>query len=596
MVGDHKLFSFENLPSDFWLSRQKGPLVQLLEKIFSLHSVNQSYRLMEPTDRPELFFDRFLDALDIAYTVSKKSLERIPEEGPIVVVANHPFGALEGLVLGSLFCGAGRPFKFLGNYLLQQIDELEDYLIAVDPFGHSSSPRANIRGLREAIDWLAAGGILVTFPAGAVSHLHLRHRSVVDPAWSPQIAAMTRRTQATVLPIYFSGRNSNLFQILGLIHPRFHTLLLPRELAKKRDHRVEVCIGRPVSFAVLKRFSSDRVLIDSLRLCTYQSRVQPDEPSSPPMRPVAAPALVSASDLVREVYRLPPQARLAASNGLVAYVAAAPQIPSVLEELARLREWTFRQVGEGTGRESDLDDFDAHYLHLFIWDEIRQLLVGAYRLGLGSEIIRQRGPKGFYTSTLFHFKDALVNQLACSIELGRSFIRPEFQRRNNGLALLWRGIGELVVRNPRYRWLLGPVSISQSYRPLSRELMVEFLRRYRLEGDLAPLVQARHPFQAKILGWQASCQFPAGLSDINELSQLVACLEEDGKGVPVLLRQYLKLNAQFLGFNVDPSFSNVIDGLVIVDLTRTEPRLLKRFMGREGMIAFTRQYGLEQPP
>ena len=594
MVNAPKLFSIENLPSDFWLSRQKGPLAQLLEKILSLHSINQSYQLMESMDRPELFFDRFIDALGIDYTVSKKSLERIPEEGPIMVVANHPFGALEGLVLGTIFCGMRRPFKFLGNYLLQQVDELENYLIPVDPFGHSSSSRANIRGLREAIDWLAEDGILVTFPAGAVSHLHLRHRSVVDPPWNPHIAAMIRRTQATVLPIHFFGRNSNLFQILGLTHSHFHTLLLPRELAKKRDYRVEVCIGRPVPFAAIKRFSSNRVLIDSLRLCTYQSRVQPDEPS-PPMHPIVVPALVSASDLVREIHRLPSQARLAASNNLVAYVAAAPQIPSILEELAHLRESTFRKVGEGTGLERDTDDFDEHYLHLFIWDEIRHLLVGAYRLGLGSEIIRQRCLKGFYTSTLFHFKDALVNQLAHSIELGRSFIRPEFQRRSTGLALLWRGIGELVVRNLRYRWLFGPVSISRSYSPLSRELMVEFLRRYYLEGDLAPLVQARYPFQTKILGRQTNCQFPDGLKDINELSQLVAYLEEDGKGVPVLLRQYLKLNARFLGFNVDPSFSNVIDGLVIVDLTCTEPRLLKRFMGYEGMITFRRQYGLEQP-
>jgi putative hemolysin len=254
----------------------------------------------------------------------------------------------------------------------------------------------------------------------------------------------------------------------------------------------------------------------------------------------------------------------------------------VLPEIARLRELTFRAVGEGTGRAHDLDRFDAHYLHLFVWDRERREVAGAYRLcptdGLGP-----RGVDGLYTRTLFDYDQALLDGLGPSLELGRSFVAPQYQRDYSPLLLLWKGIGRFVAHAPRYRRLFGAVSISDRYSSTTRELLAAFLSTNRQDAVLARLVRSRHPLPNPSARQPETAR---GVATAEDLSAAVKRLEGDGKDIPVLLRQYLRLNARLLGFSVDPTFGDALDGLLVVDLTEVDPALLGRYMGRAEVANF----------
>jgi putative hemolysin len=303
---------------------------------------------------------------------------------------------------------------------------------------------------------------------------------------------------------------------------------------------------------------------------------------SDPIAPVIARALLAA-----EVEALPREQCLVHTGAYRVFCARAAQVPWCLQEIGRLREISFRSAGEGTGRAADIDVFDACYLHLFVWNSESEEIVGAYRIGLTDEIVARYGRRGLYTYSLFKYGSRFLQCLDPALELGRSFVRPEYQRRHGALMLLWRGIGEYIARNPRYAVLFGPVSVSNSYAPRSRELIVEFLKANSIEPTLARYVKPRNPFRPRwsLLGFDGSHQMD-GLRDIEDLSRLVETIEADGKGVPVLLIQYLKLGGRLLGFNIDPEFSDALDGLIMVDLRAADPRMLARYMGHDGAAAY----------
>lgn len=271
------------------------------------------------------------------------------------------------------------------------------------------------------------------------------------------------------------------------------------------------------------------------------------------------------------------------------YCAHAEAIPAIVREIGRLREQTFRQVGEGTGASRDLDAFDHNYLHLFVWHTAKQCVVGAYRLGLTDRLAAVASPRVLYTRTLFRFGPALLRQIGPAIELGRSFVRPEFQRESNALLLLWRGIDAVVAREPRYRYLFGAVSISGDYQSMTRQLLARFLSTDVFLSGLARLVRPSCP--PVVSGDATQLVRSRVVTSLADVEQLVTELE-GGRGLPVLLRQYLKLNARLLGFSVDPAFGNVLDGLVLVDLLSVKPALLQRYLGREGAAAFRQHHRL----
>ena len=302
----------------------------------------------------------------------------------------------------------------------------------------------------------------------------------------------------------------------------------------------------------------------------------------PPRATVAVADEAPRAALKAEIDTLPSNQRLVDGGGFQVYWARARQTPWILQEIGRLRELTFRAVGEGSGKSVDIDPFDSYYLHLFVWDARASAIVAAYRLGLVDEIFATYGKRGLYTHSLFKYRTGMLETLSPAIELGRSFVRAEYQRSFAPMMLLWSGIGRFIERSPQYAVLFGPVSISNSYSSASRQLIVDFLSTHTAEAQLMKQVKPRRPFRARRSpGDGAACP-----STVGELSRVIARIEPDHKGVPVLLRQYLRLGGRILAFNVDRHFGSVLDGLIMVDLRQVEPKLLARYMGESGMMAF----------
>jgi putative hemolysin len=569
----------------------KGPLQRLL----ALEAMNDIYRRIPAGTRGAAFARRALQEMRIDYRISEQDLQRIPRTGPVVVVANHPFGGIEGVMLADLLQSVRPDVKIMANFMLQRIEEMRELFIFVDPFGSESSAKANLKGMREAIGWLKDGKMMGVFPAGEVAHLQLKRREIIDPAWSPTIARIIRRTEASVLPIYFDGGNGALFQMLGLVHPRLRTAMLPHELINKKGHRFTLRIGNAIGPRKIEEFESDESLMGYLRQRTYllgcrdetaetretKTYVSPAKDAAE-YEPIAPQGAVDA--MIEEVKRLGDQTVVDSSEYAV-IEAEARQIPNLLQEIGRLREITFRATGEGTGKSLDLDKFDTHYIHLFAWNKVKNELVGAYRLGPTDTILKQFGPKGLYLTTLFDFKAELLEQFNPALELGRSFVRQEYQKNYAPLLMLWKGIGQFICRHPKYKVLVGPVSISNKYNTISRQLMVAFLQSHNSTPDLARFVKPRTPFAVKKLRGR-HLEAAAYLNDIEEVSSLISEIEGDEKGVPILLKQYLKLGGKTLGFNLDPNFSDALDGLLYVDLTTTDRRVLEKYMGKEAARKF----------
>ena len=549
------------------------------------------------------WFQRLLDEMQVSLRVDGKDWERIPKTGPVLAVSNHPFGMLDGAVLGALLTQVRRDAKIMTNFFLAAVPELQEHCIFVDPLNGRESVQANRRALRQALLWLREGHMLAVFPAGEVSHLQLTQGSVTDPKWNPMIARLARVTGAAALPVFFPGRNSVTFQTLGLMHPRLRTAWLMSEFLSQAGKTVEIRIGTPVPGDVLARLHGDQETIDYLRRRTYllsrRSRAAPGQFLNPnfvfPRKEHAPIAAETARDaLLAEIQQLDPGQLLEDTREFSVYVARAQQIPSLLRELGRLREITFRDVGEGTGESRDLDPFDAYYLHVFLWDKAKQQLAGAYRMGIGPEILARRGPRGLYTSTLFHYDPRFFEKLGPAVELGRSFVLPDYQRQFAPLLLLWRGIARYLSDHPETPVLFGAVSISNRYSPASRELIVRYFES-RQPDEMSGLVRPRRPFRSSWLRPWDCTAICHSLRDLEDLGASVSDLETDAKGIPILLRQYAKLGGRLLAFNVDRDFSDVLDGLVLVDLRQTDTAVLERYMGKQGLARFRGHHLLSDP-
>ncbi|HMG36418.1 MAG TPA: GNAT family N-acyltransferase [Blastocatellia bacterium] len=554
----------------FWLIKRP------VERLFQLDKLSEFYEELVDSEDPRHLFERALEALDVDYRATARDIARIPKTGPVVVVANHPFGAVEGIILFCLLRSVRPDVMLLANSLLCRIRELEDVTIPVNPFGTPDAPRSNVRGLKRAVEFLRNRGMLVVFPAGEVAHLNVRERAITDPRWSNTVGKLIRITGASVVPVYFAGSNGTAFQIAGLLHPRLRTAMLPHELLNKRGRRIDVRIGVPIRHRRLAELDDDDKVTAYLRKRTYllRRRTPVESPVSDEARllePVARPT--PGELLNQEIEALREQNTLVVQGEYEVFYTNAWKSPHVLKEIGRQREIAFRAAGEGSGKSRDLDEFDAYYIHLFVWNRHAHELVGAYRVGSTADVLGKMGRSGLYTSTLFEYDDSFLHKLGPSMELGRAFVRAEYQRSFSPLMLLWQGIGKLLARNPQCETLFGAVSVSNSYSSASRGLMVEFLKERHYNQQLGSMVKARIPF-VPMAG-----EFEVRPRDIEELSDVVSDLEADGKGLPVLLRQYLRLNAEVLSFNRDPHFGDSLDGLIVVRLSRVDPRTLERVAG-----------------
>ncbi len=562
--------------------RVLGPAVRPVERMLCVDRINTIYDRARGASDWRQFVERILGQLDVRTVVSEEDLSRIPRQGPLVVMANHPFGAVEGMAL-PLALSAIRPdVKVIANELLSRIVELRPMMILADVFGGQSATAKNSGAMRQVVRHLKAGGVLVVFPAGEVSHLQFSRGGVSDPEWKRSVVRFAGIAEAPVLPVFIRGRNSSLFQLAGLLHARLRTAMLAREVFAGAHRRMEIRIGTPIPWRQLGAMPDDATRIEYCRRRAYamEHRLPSRPVPAREMEPVVRALPLAPQEC--EVASIEPAQKLVEHREFAVYIADAAQIPTIMREIGRLREIAFRAEQEGTGRGLDLDRFDNAYRHLFIWNRRQREVVGAYRLGLTDIILRNLGMGGLYTQTLFHYGPDMLSRITPAIELGRSFVRVEYQRSFVPLLALWRGIGEFIVRNPHYRWLFGPVSISAAYSPASRELMRLFLGGRFGQPEFNGMVRPLHPPVAlKGLGSIAD-----SLGDVEELSAVVSDLETDAKGVPVLVRQYLKLGARFLGFNVDHSFGDALDGLIVVDLLRSDPRVIEKYMGAEGQRKF----------
>ena len=549
-----------------------APVTGALGRLLHLEQLDAFYASVAETPPATGFPEHVLRQFHIELQVSSSDLARVPARGPVVVVANHPFGLIDGIASVALMDRIRPDVKILANPLLGAVPQMCDRLILIDPFGDERARRTNPRSLRAAIDWLAQGGLLIVFPAGEVAHLDLRRIGIQDPQWHPTAARLIQKTGATALPLYFSGKNSALFQVAGLVHPRLRTALLPHELWNKRGGRVEARLGHPVPSSQLDpdplRAGAElrRRVYWLGRRSAQPARHRREEPVAPPQ----PPAWVAS-----EIQNLPPSRLLAEQGDWQVWQVEQSAAPSVLRELGRLREISFRAAGEGTGRAADLDPFDSHYTHLVLWNREQSRIGGAYRL-CGTDSPN----RNLYTRTLFQFKPGFWERLGPALELGRSFVRIEDQRSFQALYLLWRGIGEYIVRNPRYLTLFGPVSVSSHYQPASRALLARWLCREVLDPDLAPLVQPKRAFFAP----KQSFRLPL-LREIERVEGYLRDLEPDNKGVPVLVRQYLRMGGRIAALHVDPCFNESLDALVVVDLRRSDRRALARYFGPDRVDA-----------
>lgn len=572
-----------------------GPLGPLVRQFLKLPWADQLYRDIRNSFTQSQLNDDFFSCVvrhtGLRCTLPPGDLTHIPRSGPAIAVANHPDGIADGILFGSILKSLRPDTKIVANQRVAACPELADQIIPVQLGGSPADRRHNHSSVRAMIDHLEDGGLLAVFPAGATSSICWNggDPEITDDPWSSSIAALVRLTGASVVPFFFDGNNSLLYQLVSLVGParKHRAALYPREFHRdlKRIHPVR--IGTPVAASQLARLPDRKAVTANLRLRTYiQSHpseagkhpkkfANPDPPRLVRRRPTRT--------ITAEIASLPAASKLVSKLHFDVYLATASQIPETLGEIGRLRERTFRSAGEGTMKSCDNDAFDQHYHHLFLWDRNAEKIAGAYRLGIVDHILPCHGVSGLYTSRLFRYDPALFSAMPGSIELGRSFVTASYQRETLPLALLWEGIGATVHRHPGTRYLFGAVSTSHDYSNLSRELIVSFLAENTLNSQLASHVTPIHPPARSELRPSEREALSSGVRDLRELSSIISEIEPDGKGIPVLLKHYLHLDGEVLGFNVDPGFNDVLDALVVVDLLRSNPRALNRFLGKEAV-------------
>lgn len=544
-------------------------LAPALMKLLKLDKLNEAYSPLSELKSFD-FTDKMLEELGIEFEIDAEDLKNIPKTEPFIAISNHPYGGIDGLISLSILNKIRPDTKFLANYLLQQIPPLKDNIIAVNPFDNAKNSSMNVQGLKEVLKHIQEHPIGI-FPAGEVSALQLNTLKITDKKWDPIIGKIIQRANVKVLPIYFSGHNSLAFNLLGLISPNLRTVKLPSELFNKKQ-KVIVRIGRPILPKVLNEFENSDELLRFVRAKTYAlgSGIEVKK-----FFKINLSKLIKPRPIIAETLNIAIQNDIDAiqsdqvymHENFEVYISNAYNIPNVLKEITRLREITFRAVGEGTNRSFDTDEFDLYYKHLFIWDAKAQKIVGAYRLGLGDELFKQFGKKGFYLNQLFKLKKEFAPVLKESIELGRSFITLEYQRKPLSLMLLWKGINEFLKQNKgRYKYMIGPVSISGEFSNLSKDLLVAYIRHNHYDKALSKMVKPRKKFKYKYAGEDKKLLLEKHRDDIKLLDNFIGEIETNHSKIPVLIKKYLKLKGKIIAFNVDPKFNNALDGFLVLNI------------------------------
>ena len=544
-------------------------LANLLMEVMKINDVNKLYSKFQKLEGMD-FVDGILNGLGIKIEIDEKDLKNIPAEGAFIAIANHPYGGVEGLILLKILCMQRPDVKIMANFILKKIPNLAEYFVAVNPFENVKNT-SSISGLKSTLEFLKQGTPIGIFPAGEVSAYNTNTQKVMDKKWSPVVGKIISKAGVPVLPVYFHGNNGLVFNLLGMIHPTLRTARLPYELFNKKGYTIKVRIGKPVGFEEIQTLTTQNRVLPYLRARTYAlgsgmevKKFFNSKIFSIKKKPEEIIPETSQSLLLDDLKNISDKLVMSEKNYDV-YLSSAASMPNIINEIGRLREITFREVGEGTNNKIDLDEYDLYYSHLFIWDREAQKIVGAYRVGKGDEIFYRYGRKGFYITNLFRVKSGLYPILKNGLELGRSFVRKEYQQKALPLFLLWKGLLMYINKNTQYEYMFGPVSISNNFSKLSKELIIEFIKTNCYDYHLAQFTKPKKEFDVSIKEIDAE-ELLKNKDTIKSLDSLISEIEIDHNKVPVLLRQYIQLNAKIIGFNVDPKFNDSIDGFLVLTI------------------------------
>ncbi|TCK68043.1 putative hemolysin [Winogradskyella wandonensis] len=547
----------------------------ILMKVLKISSLNKIYNRNKHLNQLE-FLDGLLDDFQIKFEIPEEDLKRLPKEGPYITVSNHPLGGIDGILLLKLMLEQRNDFKIIANFLLHRIEPLKPYIMPVNPFEDRKDAASSITGFKNAILHLREGHPLGVFPAGEVS-TYRDGKLVVDKPWEDAAMKLIQKAEVPVVPIYFHAKNSRLFYRLSKISDTLRTAKLPSELLTQKRRVIKVRVGKSISVNDQKEHKSLKDFSDFLRQKTYMlSRAFEDKPKildniqstlkvAKPAKRIVTP--VDSQLMIEEVETLREKdCRLLQSKNYEVFLATADNMPNILRELGRLREITFREVGEGTNESIDLDNFDKYYHHMFLWDNDAKLVAGAYRMGLGSQIFERYGIDGFYLQDLFRFEPELYKMMSQSIEMGRAFIIKEYQQKPMPLFLLWKGIVHTTLRYPEHKYLIGGVSISNQFSNFSKSLMIEFMKSHYYDPYVAQYVHPKKEFKVKLKDADKDFVFDATEADLNKFDKIIDEVEPGALRLPVLLKKYIKQNAKLVAFNVDPLFNNAVDGLMYIKI------------------------------
>ncbi|MCR5709057.1 MAG: lysophospholipid acyltransferase family protein [Bacteroidales bacterium] len=558
----------------------RGPIGWLLASlamwVFGFNKVNKSNDRCKEYQGAD-FSAHILKDAGVSYDLKPQQYNNIPQDGPFIVVANHPIGSADGMILSAVIGTMRTDFKIMANFILTMIPSLRDSFIAVNPFTDGASSRSSMAGIRFAKEHLAAGGSLGLFPAGEVSTYQrprnrttLKRHEVEDIPWPKSMLKLIRNANVPVIPVYFEAENSRWFHFVGRIHPMLRTINLANELFNKKGKTIPMRIGKPIPPSEIAEYTDIQQFGGYLRSRVYAMEAEFNNPNEELMKP---PELVTPISLPRDKKAVVKEFdRLSAAGKKLfevadyqCYLADWSEIPIAMIELGRRREEAFRATGEGSNNAIDVDDYDKYYKHLILWDAKRKRIAGGYRLGIGSEIFAEHGGvEGFYTSSLFTYSPEFTDTLKDTIELGRSFVSLEYQKEALPLMLLLKGLMHSLMRYPDAVYFIGPVSISNSYPKFYQSLMVYYLEHKYSSMLPEKSAQPTTPFEPDYLKLNPKDLLRRKMDTFEKFDRFLMRLSDNAYRMPTLVKKYMKVNAKILCFNVDPLFNYSLDGLIIL--------------------------------
>ena len=558
----------------------------ILMRVTRLSTINRFYDQHKHLEGLE-FLDAILEHYEINFEIPEDDFKRLPKEGPYITISNHPLGGIDGVLLLKLLLEHRSDFKIIANFLLHRVAPLAPYIMPVNPFENHKDAKSSISGFKSAIGHLREGHPLGIFPAGEVS-TYKDGKLIVDRPWEEAALKLIRKAEVPVVPIYFHAKNSKLFYRLSKINDIFRTAKLPSELTSQHNRTIKVRIGQPISVKSQQEQETLEEFTELLRKKTYilahayeKDRLIDQIPTSLkiPKPPRKIASAVRTEVIEGEIEKLREKdCRLLQSKNYEVFLAQKKDMPFILNEIGRQRELTFRAIGEGTNNAIDLDRFDDYYHHLFLWDDDEKVIVGAYRMGMGSEIFEKYGIDGFYLQDLFGFETELYGMMQQSIEMGRAYIIKEYQQKPMPLFLLWKGIVHTTLRHPEHKYLIGGVSISNQFSNFSKSLMIEFMKSNYWDPYVAQYIRPKKEFKVKLKDADKEFVFDETRADLNKFDKLIEEIEPGSLRLPVLIKKYIKQNAKVVAFNVDPLFNNSVDGLMYIKIADLPESTVKPVM------------------